>query len=316
MDNIDGARLRRLDLNNLVVLHTLLQTRSVSQSAAQLFIGQPAVSHVLKRLREHFNDELLYRYGRQMELTPLAQSLKQPLHDWLTAAQAMVYLSEGFDPGRATGTLKLAMPDLLEASLLPALLRDLQAQAPGVTVSIEAMQAQRVDAALEEGRIEAAVGYFPSLPTSMRRKPLFTSRFLCVYHRDRLTLPARLGIDTLIELPHVHTTYTGNSFSLIDHRLQAHGHRRRIVSSGASLLAIPALLEQIAAVAVLPDTVYAILARQHPALACAHLDGEAMDIPIELVWHPRLDQAPLQRFARALLASEASRLFGPGGTHA
>jgi DNA-binding transcriptional LysR family regulator len=313
VDNINGARLRRLDLNNLVVLHTLLQTRNVSQSAELLFIGQPAVSHILKRLREHFGDELLYRYGRHMALTPLAQRLKQPLQDWLGEAQQMISQPDRFDPLQAEATLKLAMPDLLEATLLPAVLARLQTEAPGLAMSIAAMPAQEVKAALEEGRIEAAVGYFPALPGAIRREPLFSSRFLCVYQRAQFSLPENLDLQALAALPHVSTTYTGNGFSIIDDRLAVSGCRRRIVAAGASLLAIPSLLEQIAAVAVLPDTVHAILAQHHPALTSARIDDAELEIPIELVWHPRLDHDPLQRFARSLLAREATRLFAPRG---
>ena len=44
-------RFKRLDLNLLVALDVLLETRSVSQAAARMNLSQPAMSSALARLR-------------------------------------------------------------------------------------------------------------------------------------------------------------------------------------------------------------------------------------------------------------------------
>ena len=66
--------LANLDLNLLVTLDALLEQRSVSRAAEQLGLSQPAVSAQLARLRRHFGDELLARFGNQYRLTPLASA--------------------------------------------------------------------------------------------------------------------------------------------------------------------------------------------------------------------------------------------------
>ncbi|MBD3814522.1 MAG: LysR family transcriptional regulator, partial [Betaproteobacteria bacterium] len=43
--------LRRLDLNLLIVFETLMHERSVTRAAEKLFLGQPAISAALARLR-------------------------------------------------------------------------------------------------------------------------------------------------------------------------------------------------------------------------------------------------------------------------
>ena len=63
-----------LDLNLLPTLDALLEQRSVSRAAEQVGLSQPAVSAQLGRLRRHFGDDLLSRYGNQYRLTPLACS--------------------------------------------------------------------------------------------------------------------------------------------------------------------------------------------------------------------------------------------------
>src|SRR5688572_19876343 len=76
MHDID---VRRVDLNLLVTLDALLAERSVTRAAARLGVTQPAVSHALGRLREMLGDPLLLRSGREMELTPRAEALAEPL---------------------------------------------------------------------------------------------------------------------------------------------------------------------------------------------------------------------------------------------
>ncbi len=55
--------LRRVDLNLLIVFETLMHERSVTRAAEKLFLGQPAISAALSRLRTLFDDPLFVRTG-------------------------------------------------------------------------------------------------------------------------------------------------------------------------------------------------------------------------------------------------------------
>lgn len=68
-------RFRGLDLNLLVTLEVLLVERNLTRAAERLNLGQPAISNALSKLREHFDDELLTRQGREMMRTVFAQQL-------------------------------------------------------------------------------------------------------------------------------------------------------------------------------------------------------------------------------------------------
>ena len=81
--DIKHADFRRIDLNLLVALDALLTECHVGRAAERLFIGQPAMSHALTRLRALFDDELLVRTGRQMTPTALARELAPRIRAWL-----------------------------------------------------------------------------------------------------------------------------------------------------------------------------------------------------------------------------------------
>lgn len=304
MNDIDALRLRRLDLNSLAALHALLSTRSVSQSAERLCLGQPAVSHILKRLREQCGDPLLCRDGRRMALTPYAEALLPRLEAWLAQAQTLLAPS-AFDPSQLEGVYRLAMPDILEAALLPGLIEALQAQAPRLRLEVLAMPASEAPVALDERRIDGAVGHFPQLPARLSRRLLFRSRFVCVHHAERLNLPARLDAQRLAEPPHLYTSYVGSEDSMVDDYLRAHGRERRVIASTASLLAIPLLLARLPAVAVLPELLARLLRRGDDGLRWRGLEEGNLAIAVEHVWHPRRDADPLLIFMDDLLQKQA-----------
>src|SRR5215471_14403826 len=63
------ARLHRVNLDLLPILHELLRTRSVTRTARSFNMTQPAVSRALRQLRAAFEDELLISLGRDTRLT-------------------------------------------------------------------------------------------------------------------------------------------------------------------------------------------------------------------------------------------------------
>jgi LysR family nod box-dependent transcriptional activator len=58
-------QLSHFDLNLLRSLDALLTERNVTRASERLFVTQQAMSGALRRLREHFGNELLVRVGRQ-----------------------------------------------------------------------------------------------------------------------------------------------------------------------------------------------------------------------------------------------------------
>jgi DNA-binding transcriptional LysR family regulator len=306
MDN--NQQLRNVDLNLLLALHALIETGSVSESAQWLHVGQPAVSHMLKRLRGILGDPLLLRDGRTMKATPFALELQPRITVWLEEATRLVRPAPAFDPATATGIIRLAMPDLLEAALLPALLEAMQARAPGVSLAVDAMSANAVEMALTAGLIDAALGYFPGLHGPMDRELLFKAPIRCFFGPG-LRFETHASLEDLAALPHVFTTYLGRSLGAVDKELARMGLARRIIASTASLLAISHILERIPAVALLPDFVEGSLARGS-SIRSVPILGNLAAIPVEVMWNPKATRYDLLGFFLSVLR-EATLRPGP-----
>ena len=100
--------IRTLDLNLLKAFDALLDERSVTRAAARLALTQPAVSGMLARLRESFDDPLFVRTQRGVVPTLRAQGLAGPVKRVLGEIDAMLRPRE---PSTANFTLSIAATD-------------------------------------------------------------------------------------------------------------------------------------------------------------------------------------------------------------
>ncbi len=75
--------LRQIDLNLLVALDALLTECNVTRAGERLCLSQSAMSGALAKLRHIFDDELLVRVGRNLELTAYAEELAGPVRQCL-----------------------------------------------------------------------------------------------------------------------------------------------------------------------------------------------------------------------------------------
>ena len=115
--------LRDFDLNLLVVLHTLINERSVSNTAKKLHLSQPATSAALKRLRLALGDPILVREGLHMVPTPRAEQLAEPIQAILSAIEHTLTAPQPFDPSTINRTFKIATNDYGTFVLVPMLMQ-------------------------------------------------------------------------------------------------------------------------------------------------------------------------------------------------
>ncbi|EKJ6829997.1 LysR family transcriptional regulator [Pseudomonas aeruginosa] len=233
--------LRRIDLNLLVVLDALLSERHVSRAAQRLAMSQPAVSHALGRLRELFGDPLLVRVKSRMQLTSLALELAPKLQASLDQVRGVIG-GPTFEPVRSRRHFRLGISDYGAWVVLPALLRQQQALAPGVSFGI--VQEPRLETARQvaEGQLDCALEVFPLLPEGVRARRLFEERFVCVCRRSLFDRPDGLSLDRYLAARHVRVSLQDNPAEEVDSALEKRGLRRQVALTLPHFTVAPALL--------------------------------------------------------------------------
>ena len=224
--------LRRLDLNLLIVFETLMHERSVTRAAEKLFLGQPAISAALARLRSLFDYPLFVRTGRSMEPTARAQEIFALLSPALDSISTAVSRAADFDPATSTAVFRVGLSDDVEFALLPALLRRLRAEAPGVVLVVRRANYLLMPNLLASGEISVGVSYTEELPANAKRKTLRRSKPKLL-RAD--SVPGVLSLDDYCARPHALVSFAGDLNGFIDDQLLKMGRSRKVV------LAVPQL---------------------------------------------------------------------------
>ncbi|MEB3219291.1 MAG: LysR family transcriptional regulator [Nostocales cyanobacterium 94392] len=182
--NIDYTNLRKLDLNLLIALDVLIEEVSVTKAAEKLSISQSSMSHALKRLRTVLDDEILIRTSRDMELTPLAEEIRDRVRQILAEIQSTLLEKETFNPAIAREDFRIATSDYIEATLGINLVQQLTSQAPNIRIRICNLNKEKAMDGLDNNQIDLVVGANLPLKGWHMHENLYDEEFVCVMRSD------------------------------------------------------------------------------------------------------------------------------------
>jgi DNA-binding transcriptional LysR family regulator len=298
-----GMQLSAIDANLLVVLHALLQERSVTRAARRVGLSPSATSHALARLRDVLGDELLVRAGRRLVLTPRGEALIDPLDRAITEMEGVLRVPDSFEPRSLRRAFRLATTDHVQFVLLRKLDVALRAEAPDVDLHFLPLPQQSAPE-LREGRLDFALGVFDEPPPDIGREPLFEDHLVSVVRSRHPALKGAMTLRRFAALEHVLVAPNGTATGLLDRQLAAHGMARRIARLVPTFLDAPFLVSQSNHVVTLPARL------AHPLLSLLRLKVMRAPLPlprftISMIWHQRFDADPVHRWFRGVLSRVA-----------
>ena len=292
--------LRNIDLNLLVVLDALLTEKHVTRTGLRLHLSQPAISHSLNKLRVLLDDPLLIRQGHDVVLSALAQNLQAPLKGILGQIETSLGQSIDFVPADSQRTFRVAMSDYGAAIVLPKLIVQLRAQAPGTSLVVIQDSRLGMLEQVEQGKIDLAVGVFAALSADASSDVLFEETFTCLLNRRSLPEHGVLDLDSYLARPHLLVSTDGSTQGEVDNVLRSQGLQRRVAVNVPHWGAAPGMIadtDLILTVATrtldnlpLGDTLVALA----PPLTVAPFNYVQ-------VWHNRFNQDPAHRWLRELV---------------
>ena len=287
--------LRRLDLNLLIVFETLMHERSVTRAAEKLFLGQPAISAALARLRSLFDDPLFVRTGRSMEPTARAEEIFALLSPALDSISTAVSRAADFDPATSSAVFRVGLSDDVEFALLPALLRRLRAEAPGVVLVVRRANYLLMPNLLASGEISVGVSYTEELPANAKRKTLRRSKPKLL-RAD--SVPGPLSLDDYCARPHALVSFAGDLNGFIDDQLLKMGRSRKVVLAVPQFNGLGTLLAGTDLLSVVPDYTAAALTAVG-GLRAEDLPLETNSFEMSMAWRGAQDNDPAERWLRS-----------------
>jgi DNA-binding transcriptional LysR family regulator len=295
-----------LELRHLRAFEALLHERNLTRAADSLGVAQPALSKTLARLRRYFGDPLFVRAANRMEPTTKALALAGSVRTLLDDAVMLRSHHRPFDPVESAREFTLSVVDAGLARLLPRLLAFLEQQAPAARVRIVPIDVEGLEAALEAGHIDFALGSFSTTSKRIRRQPLWPIGYVSVARQDHPRLAAKPSLASFVAERHilVSTAGTGHSQQRVERALERALPASQIVCRVTTFLAAAFAASRTDMVATLPDTMVAEIA-----------DGlglRAFPTPLRLprletavLWHERFHRDPGNEWLRGVFG----RLF-------
>lgn len=206
------ADLRTLDLNLLKTLDALLDERSVTRAAARLALTQPAVSGMLNRLRDYFDDPLFIRAPHGMVPSTRAEALAAPVKRILADIDVLLQ-PVAFDPNTARLTFTLAATDYALRAVVVPFIAALKTQAPGIRVRVVPVTPGSLVSQLEQGAIDVALITPHTTPDELHSRALYEERYVCMMRADHPNAGEPMTLDRFCALEHVLVSYEETAFA-------------------------------------------------------------------------------------------------------
>ena len=296
--------IRPLDLNLLKTLDALLDERSVTKAATRLAITQPAVSSMLTRLRDSFEDPLFVRTQRGIIPTPRALALATPVKRLLEEINQLLQ-SEMFNPVTATNTFTIAATDYALQAIIVPFMSLLRQRAPHVRLSVRAIEDGRIQTQLETGEIDIALMTPETTPADLHTRRLFDERYVCTFRQDHPVIQQPMTLEQFCAADHAIVSYLGGAFrGVTDVALEAMGLTRHVSLSISSFLVLTQILQASDLIAVVPEK----LVRQQSDLCVTEPPLTIPGFTKVAAWHERTHHDPAHQWLRSLLVEACSHL--------
>jgi len=290
---------QRIDLNLLVAFDAIFRSRNLTTAGRGLGLSQPAMSHVLSKLRSTFNDPLFVRLPRGLQPTPLANEIAPVLVEALGMIRGSLE-RKPFDAVNSTRIFNIGMGDIGEVVHLPHLVRELRASAPHVRLHTTQIPAPRVRDALGDGEIDVATGNY-DLGAGCRELKLYEGEYACVLRADHPTIDTRLTLKQFRAAEHILVRPQGllHHAEVIERALVSRGVAARVAVRISHFHGVVALVTSTDLIATVPSR----LAESMKRFAGVKVLPPPIALPktkVSLYWHERFHRDPGNAWLRSL----------------
>ncbi|MCE7999708.1 MAG: LysR family transcriptional regulator [Rhodobiaceae bacterium] len=297
--------LRSVDLNLLTIFDAIMVEKHMTRAAARVGMTQPAMSNALARLRDLTGDPLFVRTGRGMTPTPRATALAVPVRRALELVQAGLTEKAAFDPTSSDRSFTLAIGDYCEVLFLPHVLAALEAEAPGVSLSLQSAAGATRQKELKDNSVDLVWDAAPLDGPGFRSEMLFDDTIVWIMSASHpLAGKKRPTLDDYASANHVRLdpghTYVHN----YDRFVRNLGIHRQFAVELTRIVPMAFIVAETHHVATVPNRMAKKFARFLP-LAIKEVPLDLPGSPFYQSWHSSRDDDPALTWLRGRLVEMA-----------
>jgi DNA-binding transcriptional LysR family regulator len=300
MSDIQIAHVRHLDMTQLLVFSALMRSRKLTLVAQEIGLTQSAISHVLKRLRDTFGDELFLRRPAGLEPTARALALEPLVNQILDLSTRALQIDKAFDPLTEKRVVRISGSDAQMALYSPLIIALFAKQAPGLRLSFTNQARDIALDGLNQGKIDIGLGYFWKLPDQFEQLKLISENYQVVFRRGHALENAAIDLDTYCKASHLLVSINGDMNGIVDSALRTLGKERNVAASVGQFFPALATVSETNLVTTIPTR----LARRY----CEQFGLIHRDVPfpirsfdVSAIWHKRNSADTALRWVREQL---------------
>ncbi|ROO28988.1 LysR family transcriptional regulator [Salinisphaera orenii] len=291
-----------MDLNLVRTFVTLYECRSVSAAARRLHVTQPTVSYGLARLRERLADRLFVRARNGIRPTAVAVQLYPALSASLVAIDDALEQGHRFDAARSTRRFVIALSDLGELTLLPDILAAVESSAPGVRITVVALDVERVAEDLARGDIDAAICSRRLGRDDLERRQVLCERYVGVARGEHPRIGDTPDLAAFLREHHVRID-AGSGHGLAEEVLADSDVQRKMRLTVPRFSSLPTLIGRSDLLAIVPAQIAARFVRDG-GLRMFELPFHVPRFDVALYTHAAGQASAAQRwFAQTVLSA-------------
>lgn len=296
-----------IGLRQLRVFQLLLREHNLTRAAEALGVTQPALSRTLARLRGYFGDPLFVRVGHRMQPTSKALELEPIVGNILDQLTTLRSEHTPFDPAHSSRLYRFSVVDAGLIRLLPPLIRHLNGHAPNVRLEVVPLEIERLESLLESGRLDFAMGSFPSLTKRIRRQLLWSVTYVSAVRRDHPRIYKNPSVQEFSAEKHilVSAAGTGHAHTLAERVIERIVPPENITCRVSTFVAAAIIASTTDAVVTLPASMATSLTGQL-GLRLIKAPAKMPRLEVAQYWHERFHRDSGNRWIRQTF----SELFG------
>jgi DNA-binding transcriptional LysR family regulator len=293
-----------VDLRQLEILQAIAETGSFTACGRKLHVSQSAISRQILLLEEELGEPLFLRVGRQVRMTPAAESLVQlGQRVFLDVRETVGAITDRTRELR--GTLRLSGGMTVCMYVFPPLLKHLRRVHPHLDVRLTVAMAGRSVQEIRGGRVDAGLLTLPVVESDLVTVPVLREELLLVTTPTHpLARRRKVSAKDLAGLPFILFEVGSATRKVIDNFFASENLEPTVLMDTENVEIIKAMVKTGQGVGIVP---YQAVAREVKAgqFFCARVEGH--ELVRETGWvYARANRVP-RMIEELLKAFEAIR---------
>jgi len=246
---------RAMEIRQLELLLTVIETESVTRAAKKVFLSPGAVSMQLHQLATEVRAELFVRSGRKFSPTPAAMRLAEFARNIIRQVRQIEQEFEA-DPANDTRPFHFATGATALIYRLGRPLRLVRSQYPDAEIRVTVSATEGIVAGLLERRFDLGLISLPYPEVGLKIIPLFEEELLILRPSRSLIRSGTIGMIQPSELknaPFLLYPHSSNMRSIIDSFFAECGIHPRVLMEADDTEAIKGLVSSGFGYSVLPE---------------------------------------------------------------